>query len=245
MQRPAIDIRNILKRYGKIQALDNVTFQIPTGEIFGLLGPNGAGKSTLINILCGLVKPDAGSVTIAGHDAKREHQVAAEDFGVLLESFGFYPTYTARDTLTILQRYRGYRDQDEVDTLLDKVGLSERADSRVQSYSQGMHKRLGIATALLGDPKIIILDEPTAGLDPGGMQAIRTLLTDLHAEGTTIVISSHLLGEIERLCTRIALLKSGEIISEGVLKDILTQDGDITSLEDYFLKQTGDYNAHE
>ena len=240
MHSPAIDIQHVSKRYRKILALKDVTFQVPTGEIFGLLGPNGAGKSTLINILCGLVKPDAGSATVAGYDAVHQHRGAAEHYGVLLESFGFYPNYTARETLALLQRYRGYRDPDEIEILLENVGLSERAASPIKSYSRGMYKRLGIATALLGNPGIIILDEPTAGLDPAGMQAIRTLLTDLHAEGTTIVLSSHLLGEIERLCTSIALLKHGEIISEGILKNILAQDDDITSLEEYFLKQTGD-----
>jgi ABC-2 type transport system ATP-binding protein len=213
----AIELTAISKRFGPVQALDNLTLTIPKGGVFGLLGPNGAGKSTLLRIICGLVHADAGTVRLLGEEAG---MASRQRLGALIDAPLYYPFLTARELLTVLARTSSIAADPQ--PLLERVGLRDAANRAIKGFSLGMKQRLGIAAALLTGPEIVILDEPTNGLDPEGIREMRALLRDLaEQDGVTVLLSSHLLDEVERTCDRVAILSHGRLVTQGEVTDLL------------------------
>ena len=214
----------LTKRYGEILAVDDLSLQVPRGRIFGLLGPNGSGKTTTMGMLLGLVKPTAGSFTLFGSDTP--HRQSLRRLGAIVETPAFYPYLSGRDNLAYFQGITGESNAAELDDLLEKVGLADRADSRYRTYSLGMKQRLGLAYSLLGDPELLFLDEPTNGMDPAGMAEVRDLIPSLGAGGRTVLLSSHLLHEVEQVCDSVAILSSGKLIAQGNVDDLVRSQGD-------------------
>jgi ABC-2 type transport system ATP-binding protein len=210
----AIETHALTKRYGERVAVDGLTLQVAQGEVFGLLGPNGAGKTTTIAMLLGLVRPSAGRALVLGHDMTREPGAALGRVGAMIEAPAFYPYLSGYDNLLALALAGGL-PRARIAAALHAVELTERARDKVRTYSQGMRQRLAIAAALLPDPELIILDEPTNGLDPAGTAEIRALIRELAAGGRTVLLCSHMLHEVEQLCGRVAILKAGRLIAEG------------------------------
>ena len=210
----------LTKRFGARTAVQDLSLRVLPGEIFGFLGPNGAGKTTTIAMLLGLVRPTAGRAVVMGCDVQRQPVEALRGVGAMVEAPAFYPYLSGRDNLRVLARAGG-QDQARVDRALVLVELADRAGDTFKSYSQGMRQRLGIAAALLHDPQLVILDEPTNGLDPAGQHEIRELIRSLVQSGRTIFLSSHLLHEVEQLCERVAILKAGRVIVEGAVAELL------------------------
>jgi ABC-2 type transport system ATP-binding protein len=210
----------LTKRFGARTAVQDLNLRVLPGEIFGFLGPNGAGKTTTIAMLLGLVRPTAGRAVVMGCDVQRQPVEALRSVGAMVEAPAFYPYLSGRDNLRVLARAGGL-DQARVDRALVLVELADRAGDTFKSYSQGMRQRLGIAAALLHDPQLVILDEPTNGLDPAGQHEIRELIRTLVQSGRTIFLSSHLLHEVEQLCERVAILKAGRVIVEGAVAELL------------------------
>ncbi len=210
----------LTKRYGKLVAVDQLCLRISRGEVFGLLGPNGAGKTTTIAMLLGLVRPSAGRAVVLGHDIQAAPAAALRRVGAMIESPAFYPYLSGYDNLRVLARAGGLPTT-RIAPVLELVELTARARDRVRVYSQGMRQRLAIAAALLPDPELIILDEPTNGLDPAGTAEIRALIRALAAGGRTIVLCSHILHEVEQLCGRVAILKAGRLVAEGAVAALL------------------------
>jgi ABC-2 type transport system ATP-binding protein len=210
----AVIAREVVKRYGAKAALRGVSLEVGEGELVGLLGPNGAGKSTLTKIACGLVRPTSGTVEVGGHPAGS--RAARATIGYLAELFRFPGWMSAEEVLVLHQRLTGSQDGDaERAELLGLVGLSEAAATRVSAMSKGMQQRLGIAQALVGRPRLLLLDEPTSALDPVGRGIVRELLGELRARGTSVLLNSHLLSEVERVCDRVAILNEGRLVAEG------------------------------
>jgi ABC-2 type transport system ATP-binding protein len=220
---PVIRVRGLTKRYNATTVVSDVTFTVERGDVFGFLGPNGAGKSTVIAMLLGLIAPSAGAIELFGCDHKRR-ALALERVGAIIESPAFYPYLSGRDNLRVLARLRSGVTEQRVVDVLEIVGLSTAASKRYAHYSLGMKQRLGIGWTLLHDPDLLILDEPTNGLDPAGMAEIRHLIEHLAADGKTIFISSHLLHEIEMICDRFAIIQHGRIVASGTVAE-LTQRG--------------------
>jgi ABC-2 type transport system ATP-binding protein len=216
----AIQAEDLTKRFGARTVVDRVCFAVQPGEIFGFLGPNGAGKTTTIGMLLGLVRPDAGRALLFGHDVQREPATALREVGALVEAPAFYPYLSGRDNLRVLARADGLSNQ-RVEAVLAQVELTARAGDRFRVYSQGMRQRLGIAAALLREPRLVILDEPTNGLDPAGQQSIRELVKSLAHAGRAIFLSSHILPEVEQLCDRVAILVNGRITAQGAVAELL------------------------
>ncbi|MDW8403505.1 ABC transporter ATP-binding protein [Chloroflexus sp.] len=216
----AIETIDLTKRYGKRLAVDQLNLTVGKGEVFGFLGPNGAGKTTTIAMLLGLVKPTKGRALVLGYDVQREPALALQRVGAMIEAPAFYPYLSGADNLRVLARAGGI-PLDRVKRVLDIVELSDRARDKVATYSQGMKQRLAIAAALLPDPELIMLDEPTNGLDPAGTVEIRTLIRELAAGGRTILLCSHLLHEVEQLCQRVAIMKEGKLIAAGEVATLL------------------------
>ena len=214
----------LTKRYGEILAVDGLSMEVPRGRIFGLLGPNGSGKTTTMGMLLGLVKPTAGSFTLFGSNSP--HVESLRRLGAIVETPAFYPYLSGRDNLAYFQGIGGRSDAAELDDLLEKVGLSDRADSRFRTYSLGMKQRLGLAYALLGDPELLFLDEPTNGMDPAGMAEVRDLIRSLGTGGRTVLLSSHLLHEVEQVCDSVAILSKGKLITQGDVEDLVRPGGD-------------------
>jgi ABC-2 type transport system ATP-binding protein len=207
----------LTKRYGERLAVDEVSLSVRRGEVYGFLGPNGAGKTTTLRMLLGLVRPTSGTARVLGHHPGHPRAVAG--VGALAEGPGFYPYLSGRDNLRVLARYRGLRDAD-VEAALDRVDLRERAADSFRSYSMGMKQRLGVAAALLGDPELLVLDEPTNGLDPAGMADMRRLVVDLAAHGQTVLLSSHLLSEVQEICGRVGVISAGRLLTESTVADL-------------------------
>jgi ABC-2 type transport system ATP-binding protein len=224
---PAIvEVDRLSKGFGKVRALDSVSFYVAEGEVFGFLGPNGAGKTTTIRILLGLLHPDGGTAKIGGHDCWGDHARAAPLFGATLEQPGLYGYLTGRDNLRQFARMLGPVDERQITDLLALVGMTERGDDKVKRYSMGMRQRLALAQALLGKPRLLVLDEPTNGLDPNGIHGLRILLRKLATEqGLTIFFSSHLLSEVEELCDRVVVLHRGEVRAAGPLSELMNVKG--------------------
>jgi ABC-2 type transport system ATP-binding protein len=227
MGMPAIvEVERLTKNFGRLRALNEISFGVEEGEVFGFLGPNGAGKTTTIRILLGLLHGDGGSAKIGGNDCWTDHARAARIFGATLEQPGFYGFLSGRDNLRQFARILGPVDEKQISELLDVVGMTERADDKVKRYSMGMRQRLALAQAMLGKPRLLVLDEPTNGLDPNGIHGLRILLRKLATEqGMTIFFSSHLLSEVEELCDRVVVLHRGEVRAAGPLADLMNVKG--------------------
>ena len=221
MEPIAIETANLSKRYGKqIVAVDSLNLTIRQGEIYGFLGPNGAGKTTTLRMLLGLVRPTSGTGTVLGKLLGAAGGLAR--VGALVESPTFYPYLSGWRNLRVLARYAGVPSS-RVDAVLDQVELTRRAGDTFKTYSLGMKQRLGVAAALLKDPELLILDEPTNGLDPQGMAEMRALMRALGHGGRTVLFSSHLLGEVEQICDRVGVIRQGRLIAEGTVADLRGQ----------------------
>lgn len=209
---PAIQIDNLSKRYGTLQALDDVSFSIEQGEFFGLLGPNGAGKTTLISIMSGIAKASSGSVKILGEEVAKNPLLARRNLGVVPQEIAFDPFFTVRETLRLQSGYFGIKNNDDwIDEIVENLDLTDKADANMRALSGGMKRRVLVAQALVHRPPVIVLDEPTAGVDVGLRQALWKFIQRLNDEGHTIVLTTHYLEEAETLCNRIAMLKNGRI----------------------------------
>jgi ABC-2 type transport system ATP-binding protein len=218
---PPVAARGLVKRYGEIVAVDGVDLTVERGDVFGYLGPNGAGKTTLLRMLLGLVRPTAGSAQLFGRDPLVDGAKALEGVAGFVEGPRFYPYLSGRKNLQLLADYDDGGARARIDEVLELVELRDRAKDRVGGYSHGMRQRLGIASALLRRPRLLLLDEPTTGLDPAGMRDMRDLVRRLAGEGITILLSSHLLYEVEELCNRVAIIRKGSIVYEGPLGALL------------------------
>jgi ABC-2 type transport system ATP-binding protein len=226
-----IAVDGLTKRFGAVRAVDELSFEITGAGVTGFLGPNGAGKTTTLRMLLGLVTPDRGQATIEKRRyAELDHP--AQTVGSLLEATSFHPGRSARNHLRVVARAAGLADR-RADEVLEQVGLADAAGRRVAGFSLGMRQRLGLATALLGEPEVLILDEPTNGLDPAGVRWLRNLLRDLAAEGRTVLVSSHLLAEVAQTVDRVVVVDRGRLVADGTVAD-LTQPGE--TLEDAFLR---------
>jgi len=215
-----VEARGLVKRYGRITAVDHVDLTVNRGDVYGFLGPNGAGKTTALRMLLGLIYPTAGSVRLFGRDPIAEGAAALEGVAGFVEAPQFYPYLTARTNMRMMAAYDGDAAAARVEEALETVELTGRADDKVGGYSHGMRQRLGIAAALLRRPRLLILDEPATGLDPGGMRDMRTLIRRLADGGMTVLLSSHLLAEIEELCDRVAIVRAGQIVYEGAIAEL-------------------------
>lgn len=207
----------LTKRYGRITAVDGLDLAIGRGEVLGFLGPNGAGKTTTMRMLVGLVRPDAGTAVVCGERAGSP--ASMQRVGALVESPAFYPFLSGRDNLRVLSRQCGL-PSGRADDVLDIAGLTDRARDRFAAYSLGMKQRLGVAAALLKEPRLLILDEPTNGLDPVGIADMRALISGLGDAGTAVLLSSHQLGEVEQICDRITVISRGRLVYDGTLDDL-------------------------
>ncbi|MGA7614749.1 MAG: ABC transporter ATP-binding protein [Thermoanaerobaculia bacterium] len=213
---------HLTKVFGHRKVVDSVSLELRDGEVFGFLGPNGAGKTTTIRMMVGLIRPTAGSVTICGHDLDREFEAAMRCIGCIVETPDLYRFMTGRENLEHFSRMLGPVDRNRIEELAGLVALAHRLDDKVRTYSLGMRQRLGIAQALLGNPRVLILDEPANGLDPAGIREIRSLLRMLAKErGLAILVSSHLLAEIELMCDRVAIIHRGRILTTGTVAEML------------------------
>ncbi|MFC9549363.1 ABC transporter ATP-binding protein [Rhodococcus sp. NPDC056960] len=207
----------LTKRYGEHTAVGAVSLTVRAGEVYGFLGPNGAGKTTTLRMLTGLVRPTSGTATLFGR-APGDSAVAART-GVLIEGPGFFPYLSGRDNLRVLSRYRRLPD-DAVESALHRVGLRDRGRDRFRTYSLGMKQRLGVAAALLGEPDLLILDEPTNGLDPAGMAEMRELIVELADSGHSVMLSSHMLSEVQEICDRVGVISRGKLIVQSTMAEL-------------------------
>jgi ABC-2 type transport system ATP-binding protein len=219
-----IELVGVSKSYGRRLALDELDLAVPAGGVFGLLGQNGAGKTTALRCMLGLVRPTSGVCRILGADSGRDLHRVIGRIGALIETPGLTPTISGRRNLALLARLDRLGSA-AVDQALRTAGLADRADDPVNTYSLGMRQRLGIAAALLRDPEIVVLDEPSNGLDPAGIADIRRLLLRLAAEGRTVIVSSHLLDEVEKTCDRVAVIDAGRCVAAGPIEDVLATAG--------------------
>ncbi|MBF6173179.1 ABC transporter ATP-binding protein [Nocardia blacklockiae] len=220
---PVVATAALTKRYGPHTAVDAVDMTVRAGEIYGFLGPNGAGKTTTLRMLVGLIRPSSGTATVLG--SRPGDPETLRRIGVLIEGPGFYPYLSGRDNLRVFARYRGASARtralhDDVEQVLHRVGLTDRGDDKFRAYSLGMKQRLGVAAALLGHPDLLILDEPTNGLDPAGMAEMRELITGLAADGHTVVLSSHLLSEVQEICDRVGVISRGRLLTEATVSEL-------------------------
>ena len=220
MSDVVLETHNLTKRYGERRAVDRLDLRVRRGEVYGFLGPNGAGKTTTLRMLLGLVRPTSGTVRVLG-GPPGDRSVLAR-IGMLVESPAFYPYLSGRDNLRVVARYTGV-PATQVDEALEAVELTARAGDRFAAYSLGMRQRLGLAAALLKDPELLLLDEPTNGLDPAGMAEMRLLLRRLGSGGRTVLLSSHLLGEVQQVCDRIGVLSRGRLLREGTVAELRGQ----------------------
>jgi ABC-2 type transport system ATP-binding protein len=233
-----LEVRGLTKMFGPVTAVREVSFRAPAGQVTGLLGPNGSGKTTTLRATLGLVRPTAGTVLIGGL-AYRNLPRPRRIVGAMLEATGFHPGRRARDHLRVLAAAADVPDQ-RVDEVLDQVGLAGAAGRRVRGFSLGMKQRLGLAAALLGDPQVLLLDEPANGLDPAGIAWLRGLLRDVADQGRTILVASHVLGEVAQTADRVVIVSSGQLRFAGPLDEL---GGTGTALESAFLRLTGAQGA--
>jgi ABC-2 type transport system ATP-binding protein len=221
----ALATRGLRKSYGSRLALDGLDLSVPTGVVYGFLGPNGAGKTTTMRLLTGLLHPDAGTIELLGSPFRRGDRRRLFDVGALVESPSFYPYLSGRHNLRVLAAAGARVPDGKVEELLELVGLRERASDKVSRYSLGMKQRLGIAGALLSDPKLLLLDEPANGLDPAGIVAMRETLRRLAGQGKTVFVSSHLLAEVRVLADVVGIIATGRLVREGTLDSLLRDQG--------------------
>jgi ABC-2 type transport system ATP-binding protein len=218
---PAIQTTGLTKRFGERTAVDGIDMLVPRGSAFGFLGPNGAGKTTTIRMLLGLTRASAGEMRVLGRPVPAERSIALQRVGAIVEDPHFHPYLSGRENLRVVAAVRGPEAAKRIAPALARVGLSERADEKVKRYSQGMRQRLGVARCLLADPLLLILDEPTNGLDPGGIQEFREMIRAMvEQEGRTVFLSSHLLDEVEKICDAAAIVDRGKIITQGPIAEL-------------------------
>jgi ABC-2 type transport system ATP-binding protein len=217
----AVEFDQLTKRFGDHTAVDSMSFTVPRGSIFGFLGPNGAGKTITIGMALGLVPPTSGTARVLGYDVRENLDDVLQNVGAMVERPAFYPYISGRLNLSIFATQVGITDPARVEELIDLVGMRERADAKFGGYSTGMKQRIGIAAALINDPEVIILDEPTNGLDPAGQREIRGLVRRLADTGHTVFLSSHILSEIQEVCTHVAIINRGKLVATGPMNEIL------------------------
>jgi len=222
MPEIVIETNQLSKRYGQVLALDQASLSVQRGEVFGFLGPNGSGKTTTIGMLLGLLHPTSGNIQIFGQPVSPERIQPLRKVGSLVGAPGLIPHLSGWDNLCLLARLNGL-GKEQIESTLSQVGMLEAAGRKYGAYSMGMKQRLGLAAALLHDPELLILDEPTNGLDPAGMREIRDLLRQLAATGVTVFLSSHLLNEVEQVCDRVAVLRKGKVVATGRVSELLGQ----------------------
>ena len=244
MSQAIVSIRSITKQYkGSDQpAINNLSLQIPGGSVFGLLGPNGAGKSTLVMMLCGLMNPDAGNIEMLGMNTRQDGAAIRKRIGVATQEIALFPSLTATENLEYFGKMYGLRAdviRQKIITYLETFRLSEKAGKRVQTFSGGMKRRLNLIAALLHDPAVLILDEPTAGVDVQSRNIVLEFLLNFKSPQTTIIYTSHFLDEAEKICTQLAIIDAGKLIAEGIPSELIRVEEDCTSLEALFLKLTG------
>ena len=221
----AVETHGLSKRFGPTVAVDDVELLVPRGSAFGYLGPNGAGKTTLIRTLLGLTRANAGTMSLLGTPVPAERRRALARVGAIVDEPRFHPHLTGRDNLRLLAAARGGDADQRIAPSLARVGLAERAGDKVAAYSMGMRQRLGVAACLLADPELLILDEPMNGLDPAGMHEMRAMIASLAAEGRTVVLSSHLLDEVQRTCDAVAIVDHGRVIRQGSIDELIRGAG--------------------
>ena len=219
--RWAVETHGLTKQFGENVAVNNVELLVPRGCAFGYLGPNGAGKTTLIRVLLGLTHADAGTMSLLGYPVPKHRDLALARVGAIVDEPRFHGHLTGRQNLQILAAARGPGARDRIRPALERVGILHRADDKVSKYSMGMRQRLGVAACLIGDPQLLILDEPMNGLDPAGMADMREMIISLVAEGRTVVLSSHLLDEVERTCDAVAIVDRGKVVRQGPISELL------------------------
>jgi ABC-type multidrug transport system ATPase subunit len=218
-----VETHGLTKRFGSgVLAVNSVDMSVRRGEVYGFLGPNGAGKTTTLRMLVGLIRPTSGTATIAGHGPGDPKGLAR--IGSLIESAGFYPYLSGRENLRVVADLASVNHK-RVDEVLDIVELTSRAGRKFGTYSTGMKQRLGVAAALLKDPELLILDEPTNGLDPQGMAEMRKLIKDIGQGDRTVLLSSHLLGEVEQICDRVGVISNGKLVKQSTVQDLLGEEG--------------------
>ncbi len=217
----AVETHGLTKRFGSNVAVNGVDLRIPRGCAFGYLGPNGAGKTTLIRVLLGLTRADAGTMSLLGHEVPAHRDVALARVGAIVDEPRFHSHLAGRQNLMLLAAAREPAARDRIDASLDRVGMLRRGGDRVAKYSMGMRQRLGVAACLLGDPQLLLLDEPMNGLDPAGMHEMRDMIRSLVEEGRTVVLSSHLLDEVERTCDAVAIVDRGSVVRQGPITELL------------------------
>lgn len=221
MEKEILRVSGLVKRFGRVEALKGIDISLTRPGVYGFLGPNGAGKTTAFKVMTGLLRPTSGSVSICGVDIRANTRDAVRNIGILFDSPAYYPYLSGRDNLEVFARWSGLRAGDWTKELLRKTGLEKAGDKKVGEYSWGMKRRLGIAAALLGDPPLIIMDEPTNGLDPAGIAEIRRLLPELAYErGRVILFSSHRMDEVDQVCDRLLIINGGEIIASGTTDEL-------------------------
>ena len=225
---PALTLRDLSKKFGRIAAVDRLSLEVEPGRMSGFLGPNGAGKSTTLYMVTRLVHPTSGSIEIFGRDLRKDFKGAIRSVGAMVETPAFYDHLTGRKNLELAANLRGGVPTGQIDAILERIGLAARARDKVRTYSRGMKQRLDIGRALLGSPSLLILDEPTNGMDPEGTREILTFLKDkVRAEGLTVFISSHLLHEVEEYCDTVHVIDEGRLVAAGVVKEILKPRDDV------------------
>ena len=215
-----LSIENLRKNYGKVQALKGVSFDVPKGTVFGILGPNGSGKTTMLGVITDILRPTSGTYRLFDEVPTEKHR---SQIGTFLETPNFYHYLSGERNLRIAAAIKG-RGESDISKVLEMVNLTQRKDSRFSTYSLGMKQRLAIASCLLGNPEVMILDEPTNGLDPVGIAEIRELIKRLRHEGKTIIMASHMLDEVEKVCSHVAILKKGELVATGDVNEILVSE---------------------
>ena len=229
--KKVIEFVNLCKSYNGKKIIDNISFNVEEGDVFGFLGPNGSGKTTTIRMLVNLIYPNEGTIKINGYDLKSDFYKAIEKVGAIVETPRFYPYMSGRKNLQLMANLINNMPKGRVDEVLEIVGLSSRAKDKVKTYSLGMKQRLGIANALLNNPMLVILDEPTNGLDPQGMKEIRDLVCELASKkNITFFISTHLLHEVEQICNKVAILHHGKIVSQGRVDDLLNVNYEVVEI---------------
>ncbi len=229
--RWAVETHGLTKRFGDNIAVNGVELLVPRGCAFGYLGPNGAGKTTLIRVLLGLTHADSGTMKLLGHPVPHDRAAALARVGAIVDEPRFHGHLTGRQNLQILAAAREPEAKQRIGPSLERVGILQRADDKVSKYSMGMRQRLGVAACLIGDPQLLILDEPMNGLDPAGMQDMRDMILSLVAEGRTVVLSSHLLDEVERTCDAVAIVDRGKVIRQGAISDLLSGSSFVVEIE--------------
>jgi ABC-2 type transport system ATP-binding protein len=215
----------LVKRFGALTAVNGLDLEVKRGEVVGLLGPNGAGKSTTIGMILGLIRPTAGRAEIQGHDVATHREQALASLGAMLEVTSFYPYLSGHDNLMAIALLRGGVAPSRVGPMLERLGLKDRARSKFRTYSLGMRQRLGIASTLLHDPAVVILDEPANGLDPAGQREIRELIRELAKESRGVLLASHLLYEVEQVCDRVMVVQKGKLVASGTIAEITRGGG--------------------